>query len=60
MSPRRSNQISNAFRKLKLRKQLAKTKLAEASDGPSPAKPRLRLVTDNDAPAPATKDKKPA
>lgn len=51
MPSRRPSKISNAFRKLKLRKQLAKTRLAEAkpAEEERPARPRLRLVTDADA-----------
>lgn len=60
MSPRRPSKISTAFRKLKLRKQLAKNRLAEASpaqpcENPRPTRPQLRLVSDADI-AEAAKD----
>ena len=48
MPPRPTNQIAAAFRKLKLRKKLAKQKLSAASEDRRPERPLLRLVPDTD------------
>jgi hypothetical protein len=48
MPPRLTNQIAAAFRRLMLRKKLAKQKLAAASEERRPERPLLRLVPDTD------------